>query len=122
MEQIHTIENYQNNGILILSKDKNTSFQFLNKKRSKSDTAYNEEKFKFIEDLNLLVFTPVYKIILEKFLDNYFRIINDPNLKNKKYFIQEKKEFFDTSFNLKLTNTIFNYFSKEKSKLRNAHI
>ena len=121
MEQIHTIENYQNNGILILSKDKNTSFQFLNKKRSKSDTAYNEEKFKFIEDLNLLVFTPVYKIILEKFLDNYFRIINDPNLKNKKYFIQEKKEFFDTSFNLKLTNTIFNYFSKEKSKLRNAN-
>ena len=121
MEQIHTIENYQNNGILILSKDKNTSFQFLNKKRSKSDTAYNEEKFKFIEDLNLLVFTPVYKIILEKFLDNYFRIINDPNLKNKKYFNQEKKEFFDTSFNLKLTNTIFNYFSKEKSKLRNAN-
>ena len=121
MEQIHTIENYQNNGILILSKDKNTSFQFLNKKRSKSDTAYNEEKFKFIEDLNLLVFTPVYKIILEKFLDNYSRIINDPNLKNKKYIIQEKKEFFDTSFNLKLTNTIFNYFSKEKSKLRNAN-
>ena len=121
MEQIHTIENYQNNGILILSKDKNTSFQFLNKKRSKSDTAYNEEKFKFIEDLNLLVFTPAYKIILEKFLDNYSRIINDPNLKNKKYIIQEKKEFFDTSFNLKLTNTIFNYFSKEKSKLRNAN-
>ena len=52
MEQIHTIENYQNNGILILSKDKNTSFQFLNKKRSKSDIAFNEGKFKFIEDLN----------------------------------------------------------------------
>ena len=121
MEQIPTIENCQNICKLILSKDKNTTFQFLNKKRSKLDVAFNEEKFKFIEDLNLLVFTPAYKIILEKFLDNYSRIINDPNLKNKKYIIQEKKEFFDTSFNLKLTNTIFNYFSKEKSKLRNAN-
>ena len=121
MEQIPTIENCQNICKLILSKDKNTTFQFLNKKRSKLDVAFNEEKFKFIEDLNLLVFTPVYKIILEKFLDNYSRIINDPNLKNKKYIIQEQKEFFDTSFNLKLTNTIFNYFSKEKSKLRNAN-
>ena len=122
METILKIEDYQNNGILLFSKGMNTStIQFLNKKRSKYDIAYNEEKVKFKEDLNFFVFKPIFKNTIEIFMDNYTQIMNDNKLKNKEYFFQEKKEYFNTSFDLKLTNTIINYFSKIKSNLRNAN-
>ena len=122
METILKIEDYQNNGILLFSKGMNTStIQFLNKKRSKYDVAYNEEKVKFKEDLNFFVFKPIFKNTIEIFMDNYTQIMNDNKLKNKEYFFQEKKEYFNTSFDLKLTNTIINYFSKIKSNLRNAN-
>lgn len=114
----------ENNKIekILLSFDKNNSLPiFLNKKRFKLSSDSEENKRKLKEDKIFFNFPFFNKNMTEFFLETYSKIMNEPKFKNNKYFINEKKEYFDTTFNLKLVKNTINYFLKVKSSLRNVN-
>jgi hypothetical protein len=94
---------------------------FLNKKRFKLSSDPEETTRKLKEDKIFFNFPFFNKNMTEFFLETYSKIMNEPKFKNNKYFINEKKEYFDTTFNLKLVKNSINYFLKVKSSLRNVN-
>lgn len=108
---------------LLLTFGKNNSLSnFLNKKRLKSDGDSQETTIKFIEDKKFCFFPFINKNMTQYFLETYFQILNNSQFKNNTYFLNEKKIYFDFTFNLKLVNDIINYFSKVKSRFKNANL
>ena len=107
----------------LLSYEKNNPLPiFLNKKRFKLSSDSEETTRKLKEDKIFFHFPFSNKNMTEFFLESYSKIMNEAKFKNNKYFFNEKKEYFDTTFNLKLVKTIINYFIKVKSSLRNVNL
>ena len=107
----------------LLSYEKNNPLPiFLNKKRFKLSSDSEETTRKLKEDKIFFNFPFSNKNMTEFFLESYSKIMNEAKFKNNKYFFNEKKEYFDTTFNLKLVKTIINYFIKVKSSLRNVNL
>jgi hypothetical protein len=95
---------------------------FLNKKRFKLSSDPEETTRKLKEDKIFFHFPFSNKNMTEFFLETYSQIMNEAKFKNNKYYFNEKKEYFDTTFNLKLVKTSINYFLKVKSSFRNANL
>ena len=122
MKTMNANEQIPKGGELLLSNGKSRTISFLNKKRFNSDNSYNELKIIIQEgDGNSFLIQKITNIS-QNFLDNFSEIINNSKYSFNKYFHKEKKRYFGSNFNLKLINSIINYFTKEESSLRNANI
>jgi len=107
---------------IFFSFEKNNALPiFLNKKRFKLNSDSEETTRKLKEDKIFFNFPFINKNMTEFFLESYSKIMNEAKFKNNKYFFNEKKEYFDNTFNLKLVKTSINYFVKVKSSFRNLN-
>lgn len=107
---------------IFFSFEKNNALPiFLNKKRFKLNSDSEETTRKLKEDKIFFNFPFSNKNMTEFFLESYSKIMNEAKFKNNKYFFNEKKEYFDNTFNLKLVKTSINYFVKVKSSFRNLN-
>ena len=112
----------KNDNILLFNNNNALPAQFLLKKRFKSDDNIKETDAKAKEDNFLSFFSFNQKIKLEIFLNTFTQIIKNKKLCGDEKLVKEKKAYFNSSFNLKFINLINNYYARNKSYLKLAHL